>query len=163
MEMPSLPREAATGKSGMAPAALWGGVIAGTVDIFAASLITQLNPLVVMRLIAGGLLGKAALEGGMAVSLLGLALQWGMGVLIAAIFVLAALRMRWMTTRPIGSGLAYGVVIYFVMNYVVVPLSAWHHFPTFKLDSFLENLAAMLLFGLIVAFCARHWLRLRAT
>lgn len=88
----------------MVPAALWGGVIAGTVDIFAASLITQLNPLVVMRLIAGGLLGKAALEGGMTVSLLGLVLQWGMGVLIAAIFVFAALRLRWLTARPLAAG-----------------------------------------------------------
>ena len=161
METPSPSRE--RGSTGAVPAALWGGVIAGTVDIFAASLITQLNPLVVMRLIAGGLLGKAALEGGMAVSLLGLVLQWGMGVLIAAIFVYAALRLRWLTARPLPAGLAYGVAVYFVMNYVVLPLSAWHRVPPFKLASFAENMLAMLVFGVIIAFCARRWLRSRTT
>ncbi len=140
-------------------AILAGGFIAGTVDIFAASLISQFNPMVILRFVAGGVLGPAALQGGVSTSILGLVLQWAMSLLIAAIFVLAALRLRWLTARPVIAGLAYGVVIYFVMNYAVVPLSAWHHVPTFKLVSFLENLAAMLLFGLIVAFYARRNLR----
>ncbi|HJU09163.1 MAG TPA: hypothetical protein VJ727_11865 [Rhodanobacteraceae bacterium] len=140
-------------------AILAGGFIAGTIDIGAASLINGINPLTILRFVAGGLLGAAALQGGMGASVLGLILQWAMSLLIAAIFVLAALRLRWLTAQPIIAGLAYGVVIYFVMNYVVLPLSAWHHVPAFKLVSFLENLAAMLVFGLIIAFCARRSLR----
>ena len=139
-------------------AILAGGLIAGTIDIFAASLISHFNPMVITRFIAGGLLGKAALDGGLQASLLGLVLQWAMGLLIAAIFVLAATRMRWMLQRPVVAGLLYGVVVYFVMNYVVVPLSAWHHWPQFKPLSFAENMLAMLLFGLIVSLCARRWL-----
>ncbi|MBS0433223.1 MAG: hypothetical protein JSS21_12585 [Proteobacteria bacterium] len=140
-------------------AILAGGLIAGTLDIGAAALINWMNPLVIMRFVAGGLLGKAALQGGLPVSALGMLLQWAMSLLIAAIFVVAALRLRWLTARPVAAGLAYGVVIYFVMNYVVLPLSAWHRAPPFKLVPFAENLLAMLVFGLIVAFCARRALR----
>ncbi|MGH8213757.1 MAG: hypothetical protein ACREPP_11075 [Rhodanobacteraceae bacterium] len=140
-------------------AILAGGFIAGTIDIFAASLINWINPLIILRFVAGGVLGAAALQGGMSASVLGLILQWAMSMLIAAIFVVAALRLRWLTARPVASGLAYGVVIYLVMNYVVMPLSAWHHAPAFKPVSFVENLIAMLVFGLIIAFCARRSLR----
>jgi len=41
------------------------------------------------------------------------------------------------------------------MNYVVVPLSAWARWPHFTPHTFAANMAAMLLFGLIVAFFAR--------
>jgi hypothetical protein len=44
------------------------------------------------------------------------------------------------------------VVIFFVMNYAVLPLSAWKSAPHFTALKFAENMAAMLLFGLIVAF-----------
>jgi len=139
-------------------AILAGGLIAGTVDIGAAALINMLDPRVILRFIAGGVLGKAALQGGAAVQWLGLFLQWGMSLVIAAIFVLAALRLHWLTARPLLAGLAYGVVVFGVMNYVVVYFSAWHRINHFTPVSFAENLAAMLLFGLIVAFCTRRFL-----
>lgn len=112
----------------------------------------------IARLIAGGMLGKAALHGGLGVPVLGLLLQWAQSLIIAAIFVFAALGLPWMLRRTLIAGLAYGVVVFFVMNYVVVPLSAWHHAPAFKPLGFVENLLAMLVFGLIIAFCARRFL-----
>lgn len=104
------------------------------------------------------MLGKAALQGGAGVAWLGLFLQWGMSLVIAAIFVFAALRLRWLTARPVLAGLAYGVVVFAVMNYVVIFFSAWHRINHFTPAAFIENLLAMLLFGLIVAFCARGFL-----
>lgn len=142
----------------VACAIIAGGLIAGTVDIGAAALINALDPRIIMRFIAGGLLGTAALRGGAGVEWLGLFLQLGMSLLIAAIFVLAALRLRWMTARWIPAALAYGAIVFVVMNYVVVPLSAWHRINHFTPEKFVENLLAMLVFGLIVAFGARHFL-----
>lgn len=139
-------------------AILAGGFIAGTIDIGAAALINMIDPRVILRFIAGGLLGKAALQGGTAVQWLGLFLQWGMSLLIAAIFTLAALPLRWLTARPFLAGLAYGVVVFAVMNYAVVYFSAWHRINHFTPASFVENLAAMLLFGVIIAFCTRGFL-----
>ena len=60
------------------------------------------------------------------------------------------------------AGLAYGVVVFVVMNYVVVYFSAWHRINHFTLASFVENLLAMLVFGLIVSICARVYLGRRA-
>jgi len=55
-----------------------------------------------------------------------------------------------------GAGLASGVVIFVVMTYVVVPLSAVGHIPRFNAARFAENILAMLLFGLIVSYFARE-------
>lgn len=142
-----------------ASAILFGGLIAGTVDIGAAALINGLDPSRIQQFIAGGLLGPAALQGGAYTMWLGLFLQWGMSILIAAIFVFAALRLRWLTARWFLAGLAYGVVVFVVMNYVVMPLSAWHRVGHFTPTSFMWNLLAMLVFGLIVAFTTRRYLR----
>lgn len=144
-------------KTGIGPifAVVAAGLVAGTIDIGAASLITGKDPLFICRVIAGGLLGKAALAGDASVAVLGLVLQWAMSMLIAAVYgaatrLLPILRRNWIV-----SGLAAGAVIFAVMNYAVVPLSAWRKFPKFTALSFAENFAAMLLFGLIVAFVVR--------
>jgi uncharacterized membrane protein YagU involved in acid resistance len=131
-----------------------GGLVAGTLDIGAAALINVANPLLILRFIAGGLLGKPALAGGHEIELLGLALQWAMSLIIAAIYVVVSRRLPVLRRHWVASGLAYGVGIFFVMNYVVVPLSAWAKAPTFTVEKFAENMLAMLVFGLIVAYFA---------
>jgi uncharacterized membrane protein YagU involved in acid resistance len=135
---------------------LLGGLIAGTVDIGAASLINKLNPAVILQAIASGVLGKASFRMGLTSAILGLVLQWAMSVLIAAIYVGAARPLPILRRRWIGAGLAYGVVVYFAMNYVVVPLSAARFAAKFTVVGFVDNLLAMLLFGLIIAFSARN-------
>ncbi|GAB2550504.1 hypothetical protein [Rhodanobacter koreensis] len=144
-------------RSSTLTAILYGGFVAGTIDIGAASLINGLSPLVILRAIASGVLGKAAFQGGMPVSLLGLGLQWAMSLLIAAIFVFAARQLTWLNRRWVTAGVLYGVVVFVVMEYVVVPLSAAWPKPHFTTLSLVENLLAMLLFGLIVAFFARGY------
>ena|SRR6266568_540882 len=138
-------------------AILLGGFIAGTIDVGAAALINMASPILILHFIAGGLLGKTALAGGAPVALLGLVLQWAMSLIIAAVYVVASgwlpiLRRLWIV-----GGLAYGAVIFFVMNYVVVPLSAWAKWPDFTAEKFAENMFAMLLFGLIVSFFDRRF------
>ena len=86
-----------------------------------------------------------------------LVLQWAMSILIAAISVLAAARIPRLDRHWIPGGLLYGVVVFFVMSYVVVPLSAAWPRHGFTAQAFFENLLAMLLFGLIVAFFQRRF------
>ena len=137
-------------------AILLGGVIAATIDIGAACAISGRSPGFILQVIAGGLLAKAAFAGGWATMLLGAVLQESMGLLIAAIYILLAKSVPILLRRWIISGIAYGVVIFFVMNYVVVPLSAWKSTPHFTSAKFAANMGAMLLFGLIVAFFTRR-------
>lgn len=132
-----------------------GGLIAGTIDIGAACLINTRSVPFVLQTIAGGLLARAAREGGWHTALLGLALQEGMGMLIASFYVLAASSIASLRRQWIAWGIAYGAVIFIVMNYVVLPLSAWKVVPHFSAWKFVANLAAMFLFGLIVAFFSR--------
>jgi hypothetical protein len=130
------------------------GLIAGTIDIGAACTINMIGPGPILRFIASGLLGSS-LPHETWVYCLGLGLQWLMSIIIAGIFVIAAGKLPLLLRRWVAAGIAYGIVVYFVMTFVVVPLSkakAGH----VTMTSFVENLLAMILFGLIVAYVARR-------
>jgi uncharacterized membrane protein YagU involved in acid resistance len=136
--------------------AILAGLIAGTVDIGAACTINRVGPGPILRFISSGLLGTP-LPHEFWVYALGLGLQWLMSIIIAVVFVAAAVRIPLLLRRWIGAGIAYGIVVYFVMTFVVVPLSrakAGH----VTMSSFIENLLAMMLFGLIVAYTAAEFL-----
>jgi len=131
---------------------LIGGSIAGIVDIFAAAAINHGNPGRILQFIATGLLGKASLHGGPPTVVLGFVLQVGMSLIIAAIYGFASLRLPVLVRRPISLGALYGVGVFIVMTFVVVPLSAAPHPKhAMSLTAIGLNLAAMILFGLIVA------------
>ena len=134
---------------------LFGGFVAGTIDIGAAALINSASIAVILQAIASGILGNASFEGGIEAETLGLLLQWAMSMLIAAIFVIIASRVTLFKRRWLAAGLTYGIVVFFVMNYVVVPLSAIGRIPHFTLMRFIANLLAMLLFGVIISFLTR--------
>ncbi|WP_199096308.1 hypothetical protein [Dyella sp. ASV21] len=140
-------------------ATVWGGLVAGTLDVGAASLISGYNPVVILKYIAGGVLGKVSLTGGWNEAALGMLLQWGMSIVIAAIYVLLTRKRIARSPQWPWWGIGYGVVIFAVMNYLVVPFSALHAPPHFSTFSFVANLAAMLLFGWIVALFANTKLR----
>lgn len=141
------------------------GWIAGTLDIGAAALINHLSPVTIMHAIASGLLGQASFAGASYSALLGLLLQWAMSVLIAAIYFVATARLPLLRKRWWLGGLLAGLVIQLVMVYLVVPLSAapfrmklsLHDYVAhFHAASFLENLLAMFVFGLIIAYGAHR-------
>jgi uncharacterized membrane protein YagU involved in acid resistance len=140
---------------------LVGGLVAGTLDIGAAALINHVSPIPIVHYIASGLLGKASFSAGAPAAWLGLILQWAMSLVIAAIYWLVTARMPRLRERWWLGGLLAGVVIFLVMNFVVMPFSAAPvtlHEVIARLTPAraAENLAAMFVFGLIVAYCARH-------
>ena len=147
-----------------APSASWrpiiaGGLVAGTLDIGAASLINWVSPVLILHYIASGILGTQAFTVGAAATYLGLILQWLMSILIAAIYFFVTSRWRSLRMQWWLGGLSAGAVIFLVMNYLVMPLSAApatyrdivEHFHPMKAAA---NLLAMFVFGLIVAYCA---------
>jgi uncharacterized membrane protein YagU involved in acid resistance len=139
---------------------VYAGLVAGTVDIAAASLINMVNPLFILLAIASGLLGKAAFHGGGGTMVLGLVLQWVMSIIIAGIYALAAARIPALARRWVLNGALYGVVVFIVMNFVVVPLSVAPLKPGWALsaESVVKNLLAMLVFGWLVAYTANRFL-----
>jgi uncharacterized membrane protein YagU involved in acid resistance len=136
---------------------LLGGFVAGTIDIGAACLIYRLSPEIVLRAIAQGVLGPHAFDGGWRAPALGLLLQWVMSIVIAACCVVASERVSRLKRSWRTATVVYGVVIFLVMNYVVVPLSAVGKMPHFTPTLFMENLLAMLLFACIIVWTARRF------
>jgi len=107
---------------------VFAGLVAGALDITYAFIIWGLRGVTPIRIgqsIASGLLGReAAVGGGTATGLFGLLLHFTMATIIAAIFYFAARNIRLLVDRAVPFGIAYGLVTYGVMNYVVLPLSA---------------------------------------
>lgn len=112
-----------------------GGLLAGTLDILAAFAMSwpRVGPARVLQSIAYGLLGRAAYQGGVRTAVLGLLLHFVIALSAAAVYYAASRQWSVLHRRPIICGLAYGVVVYLVMNLVVLPLSqiglrvpAWH-------------------------------------
>ena len=110
------------------PSVLAGGLLAGTLDILYACLFwaakADLPPTRIFQSVAAGLLGEASFHGGAATAALGLALHFFIACTIAVVYYLAARRWPVLTRRTFAFGIAYGLVLYVVMNFVVVPLSA---------------------------------------
>lgn len=138
-----------------------GGLVVGVLDIADAVLFWLLyrgvSPARVLQSVAAGLVGPASYAGGRKTALLGLLLHFLIAFIVAAVYYAASLRIRGLVSRAALSGLAYGVAVYFVMNYVVLPLSAFPGGSPFAPAPFLNGvLAHALLVGLPVALLARR-------
>lgn len=110
-------------------AILIGGAIAGAADIAYAcihyNLVYGTPPERIFQSVAAGLVGKeAANAGGWGTAALGLAAHFALTTLMALVFNLAAMALRPLARLWYIAGPLYGITIMFVMNYLVVPLSA---------------------------------------
>ena len=106
---------------------LWAGLIAGTLDITAALIVYARVGTEGIRLlqgIASGLLGKAAFVGGLSTATLGLLCHYFIATSWAAIYYGASRRIASLVEHPVVAGVVYGMIVYFIMNHVVIPLSA---------------------------------------
>ena len=107
-------------------AILFGGLIAGTLDITAAFINSGLrgrSPMWVLQLIASGLLGADSFNGGFATAALGLALHFLIAFVATAVYYAASLKLKFLVHWAIVCGLAYGIVVWLFMNLIVLPLA----------------------------------------
>ncbi len=105
---------------------LAGGSIAGTLDILAAFVIGAgfgSPPSRVLQGIATGLLGPDAFDDGARAAALGLGCHFLIAFSAAAVYYGASRLLPFLVRRPIASGALYGIAVYAVMAFVVVPLS----------------------------------------
>jgi uncharacterized membrane protein YagU involved in acid resistance len=139
---------------------LAGGLIAGTLDIAYACIFWGLKSDVparrILQSVAAGLLGKASFEGGWQTAALGLALHYLIALSMSVVYYLVAARWPLLRERPVLCGAAYGMLLYGVMNYVVVPLSAAGAGSKNPLWITLSIAAHVLLIGIPIALLARR-------
>lgn len=141
----------------IAKAALVGGVIAGAVDISYAIVVNLANvsPSRVLQSVASGLLGRDSFEGGLAIAAAGLALHFAMTILMALLFIIGVRAFAPLRRHVIAAGLLYGAAIFFVMRWIVVPLS---RFPGDLRHVYVSELVVHILgVGLVIALAAQ-WL-----
>ncbi len=107
---------------------LAGGLVAGTLDIVYACgfwwLKAGVSPVRILQSIAAGLLGEASFTGGSATATLGLFLHYFIATSMSVVYYLVSQAWPTLRKQPWLYGAAYGMLLYVVMNYVVVPLSA---------------------------------------
>lgn len=106
---------------------LWIGLVVGTLDITENIVFNGfrgITPWRIFQFIASGLVDGRSFQLGWASVALGVVIHYAIALTWTAIFYIAASRFRVLWRRPILSGLLYGVMVYVVMNFVVLPLSA---------------------------------------
>jgi hypothetical protein len=102
-------------------------LVVGTLDILDAFVFFGLRdvpPMTIAQSIASGLLGQAAYGGGIPTAVLGLVLHFGIAFAIVCVYYATTRWLPALVRKPLVFGPLYGLMVYVVMNYVVVPLSA---------------------------------------
>lgn len=103
------------------------GLIVGAMDITSALVMTWSRGSTAMRLlqfIASGALGLRAFTGGYATAVLGLAFHFMIAFAVVITFNISRRSFAFVREHPVVSGIAYGLLVYGVMNAIVLPLSA---------------------------------------
>lgn len=104
------------------------GALIGTLDlVFAATywgIRADLPASRVLQSVAAGLLGPAAYEGGAQTMIMGFVLHYLIAITMAGAWYLVARRWPFLNDRPVAFGGMYGLALYGIMHYIVIPLSA---------------------------------------
>jgi hypothetical protein len=141
----------------------WGGLIAGTLDITGACVVSYLRagvlPVRVFQSVAAGLYGAASSSLGVKTAVIGLILHYSIATTWTVVYYTASRKISFLIKQPIISGLLYGVIVYSFMNFVVIPLSAIPKRPTpAPLSGRLIGLSIIIVcIGLPIAFIVRKF------
>ena len=136
-------------------------LLCGTLDILLAVILTLWRgrePAAMLRYVASGPF-PGATDWGASGSLLGLATHFTlMAIMVAALVLLVRARPQLLDT-PYRTALAYGVVTYFIMNWVVVPLRFHTPLPPGALAIGTQLFAHVGLVAIPATFIGRRYLR----
>ena len=131
------------------------GLTAGVFDFTIACVESGKPPLFIGKAVATGWFGKAAFQGGLDVSLMGIASHFAIMTAFAAAFVLASLKEPVLRRRFYLAGPLYGAIIFDVMRFIVMPLSAAGYGMPKPPVVFYEVAGHVLMVGLVIAAWAR--------
>src|SRR4249919_1197389 len=136
-------------------AILAGGLTAGVFDFTIACVESDKPPLFIGKAVATGWFGKAAFQGGLDVSLIGIASHFAIMTAFTAAFVLASLKEPVLRRRFYVAGPLYGAIVFDVMRFVVMPLSAAGYGMPKPPVLYFELAGHVFLVGLVIAAWAR--------
>ena len=137
-----------------------GGLIGGSFDLAFAMIFNGLRGVKLIRIpqsIASGVLGMASFQGGIPTAALGIFLHYVIALGAAATYYIASRKLTVLRRRAALCGIAYGVLIYLFMNWIVLPLSAAPKFRHTPVSIASDLTVHMLLIGLSIAYAARRF------
>jgi hypothetical protein len=139
---------------------IYGGLVVGVLDFFDATIFFGSRggkTMTIFQFVASGLIGRAAFSGGYKTFLLGVFLHFINAFIIATIYYLASCGLPTLIRHPFIWGSLYGIVVHFVMTFVVTPLSAAPARNTYPTAVMLNGVIGhALLVGLPIALLARR-------
>ena len=134
-------------------AILTASLVVGVLDISSALVIWWQRGVGARRGLQGitaGLLGAKSFDGGLVTAGLGLGLHFFVALVVVSVFYLASRKIEFLTIHPVVSGVLYGIGVYVVMYWFVLPMA----FPTFRHRMGNELLAIAIHISLIGLPCA---------
>ena len=137
--------------------------VSGTLDILFAMILTVAFGREIpnmLRFVASGPF-PSAVNLGTGGAILGLIVHFALMAIMATCLMLL---MRWKPERldiPLLTGVAYGVITYFIMNWAVVPLRFHTPLPPKTLSIVTQAFAHIVLVGIPMAYVAARYLKPR--
>ena len=139
----------------------WAGLIAGTLDLTGACVVSWLRagvtPVRIFQSVASGLYGPASFTGGAKTAVLGVVLHFIIATTWAAVYYLASRRLSFLIDQTIIAGVIYGVFVWLFMNFEVLPLSAVTKRPVPLSSRIIGMLIIVFCIGLPIAFIVRRF------
>jgi uncharacterized membrane protein YagU involved in acid resistance len=137
--------------------------VCGTLDILFAMILTitfgrEIGNM--LRYVGSGPF-PAATDMGMGGAILGLFVHFSLMAIMATVFVMLVRTRPQLVDTPYRTGLAYGLITYFVMNWLVVPLRFDTPLPPKPLSIATQLFAHIVLVGIPMALIAARYLKLR--
>lgn len=135
--------------------------VSGTLDILFAMILTLVFGRQIpnmLRYVASGPFPMAT-EMGMAGAILGLVVHFALMAIMATVLVML---VRWrprLAETPVRIGLAYGILTYFILNWLVVPLRFGTPVPPKTLSIVTQLFAHICLVGIPMAYIAARYSR----
>jgi hypothetical protein len=135
-------------------------LVVGALDISDAFIFYGLrgtSPTRILQGIASGVLGRDAFSMGHRSALLGLIFHFFIAFCATTVFLLASRKLP-LARHPFLSGTIFGIALYIVMNYIVLPLSKIGLRPTPPLVPLINGVAALIVcIGIPLAFIAQRY------
>ncbi|NUR14482.1 MAG: hypothetical protein HOQ20_21960 [Bradyrhizobium sp.] len=138
-----------------------GTLVCGTLDILLAVILTLWRgkePAAMLRFVASGPFPDAT-NWGTNGALLGLATHFALMAIMVAVLVLVVRARPRLLDKPLPTAVGYGLVTYFIMNWLVVPLRFNAPLPPSMLSIVTQLFAHIVLVGIPATLIARRYLR----
>jgi len=136
-------------------------LIAGTLDILSAvvfSIMAGSTPIHMLQSVASGPFGDVALSS-TSYAVAGLLVHFAIMACMVIAYMAAAAKWRLLTDRPILAGALYGILLWLVMYWVVLPLRFHAPHPGQLVPIAKQLFSHVILVGIPIGLVARRYLR----